>query len=122
MAAQNESNPKSGDVQSEDKTQHSDNGATRGVSLESANKQPAPFSEFDPFRSQRITETRSETATFLAQFSLQPTGFENANESELLRLSEDAAERAQWSEAQSDAFSGVLRLAIPTPRRSNRIL
>ena len=122
MAPQDEVHKESGNV--EDSKIHRKSGPedTSGNKLETTEKQPAPFSEFDPFRATRYSTLTSETQDFLSGMGKQASGFENLDEDQLRSLYSDVEERSRWSKARQDAFTGILRLGTATPPRGNRIL
>ena len=122
MASQNESNPESGIGEAEKKNTADESKDSRGVNQTTREQPGAPFSEFDPFRAARIGEVHRQTDTLLQSVHREGVGLENADEELLRRLYEDAEERASWSEARQDAFTAILRLGKPTPRRRDRIL
>ena len=115
MASQNEMHQETG-VKETGTDNKSDTGKSiKTTNVETKEQQAPPFSEFDPFRTHRISEVSSETETFLGEMGLRPAGLENADENQLRTLSKDAEERQGWSETRSDAFRGVLRLGSGTP-------
>lgn len=122
MATQSEIDAQSRKSQANSGTSADAEQPRRSVDVETHIEQPEPFSEADPFRSARIAETVSETGTFLEAIQASPSGFQDLDESEFRSISRDVAERAKWSEARKDGFIGVLRLALPTPPRSKRVL
>ena len=97
-------------------------GSNGSIDLETPQQQPAPFSEFDPFRASRISTLRSETQAFSELVGKEITGFEDATPDELQQFYKDAEERAGWPKARQDAFKGFVRLGFGTPPRSKRIL
>lgn len=122
MASPNESNPQSGN--DEVKGSNSESGPVPGgmSDVSAKDKPPAPFSEFDPFRSARFNEIYRETDKLLGPLQIEYDGIEGASEAQLRQFYEDAAERASWSEARQDAFTSILRFHKPIPSRSERIL
>eukprot|EP00918_Siedleckia_nematoides_P004062 GHVU01009148.1.p1 GENE.GHVU01009148.1~~GHVU01009148.1.p1 ORF type:complete len:345 (+),score=15.02 GHVU01009148.1:389-1423(+) len=100
----------------------SQTGTTNTANMETTAQQPPPFSEFDPFRAARYRALSSETKALCDSVSIGITGIENLNEDQLRTLQEDAEERSRWSEARSDAFSGLLRLGATVPPRGKRVL
>ena len=122
MASQDEMHPQSRDAKDTENNQQSQNSATNAANMETTAQQPPPFSEFDPFRAARYRALSSETQALCDSVSIGITGIENLNEDQLRTLQEDAEERTRWSEARSDAFSGLLRLGAKVPARGKRIL
>ena len=122
MASQNEVHSESGNEKTEKGDRESTAEKGGSVDLETKDKQPAPFSEFDPFRATRTSTLVGETSALLEQVHLEPSFSEGTDEAMLRKLYADAEERSMWSETRSDAFLSVLRLGIPTPPRGKRIL
>lgn len=122
MATPRESNqePRQGEVSQQDT-------GNTGIGPGAADAQAprvsyARFSDEDPFRTDRINQTVSEARTILSEVRAQPAGFEDLDAEALESLYKDAEERALWSEPRSDAFKGILRMALRTPPRARRIL
>ena len=122
MESQNEMHQKSGNEEASGTNEEVKQKSGGTINVETVEQRPAPFSEFDPFRSTRISTLNSETQAFLSELGSEVTGFENLDENELRSLQKDAEERARWSQARSDAFSGILRLGVKTPGRGERLL
>ena len=122
MASQNESDKESGTTKVKEEGSVNVGEVSGSTNLETEKQQPAPFSEFDPFRTARIGQINSEAAALLEPLQMQSVGLEGATEAELRKLYEDAEERATWNKARSDAFTGILRLGKRVPPRSKRIL
>ena len=94
----------------------------RGANVETREQPIEPFSNDDPFRTDRINQARSEASALLKHVQAEPVGFQGSNDKQLVRVYKDAEERATWSKARQDGFIGILRLGRPVPRRSERIL
>ena len=122
MAPQDEVHEESRNVEDSKVHRQSGQSDAKSTKLETTEKQPAPFSEFDPFRATRYSTLNSETQDFLSGMGKQASGFENLDENQLRSLYSDAEERARWSQARQDAFTGILRLGTATPPRGKRIL
>lgn len=122
MASQSESNPKPRDEETEESSNETGDRNTGGTQLETQNPEPAPFSEFDPFRTSRLAALREQTDALCQTMGIEPVGLEQFNEAELRQLASDAEERSKWSQAKKDAFAAILRLGYPTPPRTRRIL
>lgn len=122
MASQNEVHKESGNDQVDKDDKQAGDQSTRSTELETREKQPPPFSEFDPFRATRYRTLNSETQNFFNPLGIEATGFDGVDESELRSLQEDAEERARWSKTRQDAFSGVVRLGTAVPPRNKRLL
>ena len=122
MASQDEMHEKSGVSQASESDKQTTVQPGEGTKLETPNQQPAPFSEFDPFRATRTAQVISETQAFLDPLGKTLTGTEGLNEDQLRSLSADAQERAQWSQAGQDAFTSLLRLGSTIPPRGKRVL
>ena len=122
MASQDEVHQKPGNAQ-DNKSDKSDGSSdTRGTELEAKELPPAPFSEFDPFRTDRYRALNRETQTFLGELGAEAVGIEGLNEDQLRSLQEDAEERERWQPARQDAFRGILRLGAAVPSRDKRLL
>jgi len=80
------------------------------------------FSESDPQRSRRIAEIDGEASAFLSNLGYRMQRPDDMDAGEWRRLQRHGAERAGWNEATSDVFEGILRLGVPTPPRSKRVL
>jgi hypothetical protein len=122
MEPQSKSNPQSRNEEVKGGDQISATGSNGSADLATTEQQPAPFSEFDPFRASRIAALNSETAAFCELVGVEPTGLENATEAELRQFYKDAEERAGWSQTRQDVFAGFVRMGLPTPPRTKRIL
>ena len=122
MASQDEVHQKSGDAQDK-KSDRQDGSADVGsTELETKELSPAPFSEFDPFRTDRYRALNRETQTFLGELGAEAVGIEGLNEDQLRSLQEDAEERERWQPARQDAFRGIIRLGAAVPPRDKRLL
>jgi len=122
METSRESNPQSGNENAEVSDQQLQSGANRTSDMAPEVVDIVPFSENDPFRATRISETVGETASLLSEVQMEASGFQGATPEQFAALSRDAAERASWSQTRQDGFIGLLRLGKPTPSRSQRIL
>lgn len=122
MAPQNESDPKPRDEKTKVDDTETSVGSSRSVSVESAKQRIEPFSDDDTQYSARARALVSETAGLLDQVHAQPAGFNGATPEQLANLYKDANERALWNQARQDGFLSILRLGLPTPPRSKRIL
>jgi len=122
METSSESNPQPGNENAEGSNQQFQPGTNRTSDMAAQVVDIVPFSENDPFRATRISETVGETASLLSEVQMEATGFQGATTEQLAALSKDAEERASWSQARQDGFVGLLRLGKPTPARSQRIL
>lgn len=122
MVPQDEMHQEAGPT--EDKSTNQSTGRSDNTATEPspADERPAPFSDFDPFRTTRIDTLNSQTNEFLQGMGEKSAGLEGFNEDELRSLSSDAEERARWSEARQDAFRSILRLGAKVPARDKRIL
>ena len=122
MASQSKGDPESGIETSKEDDKSTGSGSDRSIDAQTQQQQPAPFSEFDPFRAARTSAVRSETDRLLEPLQVEQSGFEDTTEAQRRQLYADAEERASWSKARSDAFISLLRLGKPIPSRGNRIL
>ena len=122
MAPQNESDPQSGTQVAEGNNQQAVNTGVGSVDMATNDSEIQPFSEHDPFRTARIDTIDSQTRAFLQGLQVEPAGLEAADDDQLKQFYQDVKEREGWSEARTEAFQGVLRLARPVPPRSKRIL
>ena len=122
MAPQNESDPKSGNEETQVGDKQTTGQSSRGTDLESEQLRPEPYAIDDPQRADRISALSSETAGVLEQVQATPVGFDDLTPEQLRYVHEDAVERSEWSEARQDAFVSILRLGRKVPPRSKRIL
>lgn len=122
MESQNEVHQKTGNEKVTETDKQPQPQHTRRASDETREIQPAPFSEFDPFRSARIDALHSEAKDLSTSLSIKLTGIDGLNENELRAFQEDAEERQRWSKARQDAFGGIVRLGANVPPRANRVL
>lgn len=122
METSNKSNAEPRQEGDNTQTVNNERSSDRSSYVAAVDEQIEPFAENDPFRASRITETVREAGELLAKIQVKATGFENLNEREFRIISKDASERATWSKARSDGFTGLLRLGRGTPSRYNRIL
>jgi len=122
METSRESNPQPGNENSQGSDQHVQPGTDRTSDMAPEVVDIVPFSENDPFRATRISETVGQTASLLSEVQMEASGFQGATTEQFAALSRDAEERASWSQTRQDGFVGLLRLGKSTPPRSKRIL
>lgn len=122
MEPQNESNEKSGIDQVKETSPSANVGYVGTTNVETNDLPIEPFTESDPFRASRIDQTISETTTLLQSVSQQDSNIEDVDVDTIKALHQDASERSKWSKTRTDGYTGLLRLAVPTPPRSKRVL
>lgn len=122
MASQREVDKKPGSGEVESDAELYEKRPSRNTESAPGDVRPVPWSDEDPQRPDRIAEAISETDAFLSQFRCEGVGYEDISVSEYQRLSENAQERKRWGQARKDAFTGLVRLAVPTPPRGRRVL
>lgn len=121
MATQNESNEKPRQTEVNREVTANEQPRDRSANMESDDAQIVPFSENDPFRAARIAETARETGELLETISCKAVGFEELDDDQIRRISEDAEERARWRPARQDGFRALLRLGRKSLTRYQRI-
>ena len=122
MASQDEMHPKPRDAKDNEVNKQDGQSDIGTTDLEARELPPAPFSEFDPFRTDRYRALNRETQTFLGELGAEAVGIEGLDENQLRSLQEDAEERERWQPARQDAFRGILRLGAAVPSRDKRLL
>ena len=122
MASQNEMHQKSGNEEIKESNKQLETRTSQGSNMETGDLGYEPFSDQDPYRTDRINQINSEAAGLLESIRCEPVGLEGLNQSQYQSLYKDAEERSTWSKSRQDAFTGLLRLGQRTPRRSKRVL
>ena len=122
MESQSKSDQESGNEENKKSDKRDVIRDSGSIDLESREREIEPFSDADPWRASRISETVGETQSILDKIQAAAIGFEHLNDVELRRIYKDAEERARWRQTRQDGFDALLRLARRTPPRGQRIL